>query len=155
MVGMTRFERATPSSQARCATKLRYIPMINIQLFWYGSAPTVLRLSENNTQLFSSAESNCATSREFYLIVRPKLRFSGALPCLSQNNTQLFCSAECYIPISKCFIYRVPITKSTVLTTFYLLVAPGSIHLSIQWTFLILNQKKISSRGWIEKSSKI
>ena len=26
MVGMTRFERATPSSQARCATKLRYIP---------------------------------------------------------------------------------------------------------------------------------
>ena len=28
MVGMTRFERATPSSQARCATKLRYIPII-------------------------------------------------------------------------------------------------------------------------------
>ena len=28
MVGMTRFERATPSSQARCATKLRYIPMM-------------------------------------------------------------------------------------------------------------------------------
>ncbi len=27
MVGMTRFERATPSSQARCATKLRYIPI--------------------------------------------------------------------------------------------------------------------------------
>ena len=27
MVGMTRFERATPSSQAKCATKLRYIPM--------------------------------------------------------------------------------------------------------------------------------
>ena len=26
MVGMTRFERATPSSQARCATKLRHIP---------------------------------------------------------------------------------------------------------------------------------
>ncbi len=26
MVGMTRFERATPSSQAKCATKLRYIP---------------------------------------------------------------------------------------------------------------------------------
>ncbi len=26
---MTRFERATPSSQARCATKLRYIPVRN------------------------------------------------------------------------------------------------------------------------------
>ena len=25
-LGMTRFERATPSSQARCATKLRHIP---------------------------------------------------------------------------------------------------------------------------------
>ena len=29
MVGMTRFERATPSSQAKCATKLRYIPIFN------------------------------------------------------------------------------------------------------------------------------
>lgn len=26
MVGMTRFERATPSSQARCSTKLSHIP---------------------------------------------------------------------------------------------------------------------------------
>ena len=26
---MTRFERATPSSQARCATKLRHIPMLS------------------------------------------------------------------------------------------------------------------------------
>ena len=32
MVGMTRFERATPSSQARCATKLRYIPLFNFQI---------------------------------------------------------------------------------------------------------------------------
>ncbi len=31
MVGMTRFERATPSSQARCATKLRYIPLFSCE----------------------------------------------------------------------------------------------------------------------------
>ena len=30
MVGMTRFERATPSSQAKCATKLRYIPIYTV-----------------------------------------------------------------------------------------------------------------------------
>ncbi len=34
MVGMTRFERATPSSQARCATKLRYIPILSFQFFF-------------------------------------------------------------------------------------------------------------------------
>ena len=33
MVGMTRFERATPSSQAKCATKLRYIPTVIIFYF--------------------------------------------------------------------------------------------------------------------------
>ena len=38
---MTGFEPATPSSQARCATKLRYIPILVIQ-FSLGSAPTVL-----------------------------------------------------------------------------------------------------------------
>ena len=32
MVGMTRFERATPSSQAKCATKLRYIPSTNYSI---------------------------------------------------------------------------------------------------------------------------
>ena len=37
MVGMTRFERATPSSQARCATKLRYIPIYHFII-----APTKL-----------------------------------------------------------------------------------------------------------------
>ena len=32
MVGMTRFERATPSSQAKCATKLRHIPTQGLHL---------------------------------------------------------------------------------------------------------------------------
>ena len=47
MVGMTRFERATPSSQARCATKLRYIPKVIFTIFiWFskfllsGALPT-------------------------------------------------------------------------------------------------------------------
>ena len=35
MVGMTRFERATPSSQAKCATKLRYIPT-QYSIFTFG-----------------------------------------------------------------------------------------------------------------------
>ena len=33
MVGMTGFEPATPSSQARCATKLRYIPRFCVYNF--------------------------------------------------------------------------------------------------------------------------
>ena len=32
MVGMTGFEPATPSSQARYATKLRYIPILNFEI---------------------------------------------------------------------------------------------------------------------------
>ena len=38
---MTRFELATPATRTRCATKLRYIPILVI-LFSLGSAPTVL-----------------------------------------------------------------------------------------------------------------
>lgn len=33
MVGMTRFERATPSSQARCSTKLSHIPAMLYLIF--------------------------------------------------------------------------------------------------------------------------
>ena len=46
MVGMTGFEPATPSSQARCATKLRYIPMFYSIVFFAYSAPTVFPLLE-------------------------------------------------------------------------------------------------------------
>ena len=35
MVGMTGFEPATPSSQARCATKLRYIPKYYLIFNWF------------------------------------------------------------------------------------------------------------------------
>lgn len=35
MVGMTRFERATPSSQARCSTKLSHIPTDVIKFSLY------------------------------------------------------------------------------------------------------------------------
>ena len=34
MVGMTGFEPAAPSSRTKCATKLRYIPIYTIQLFY-------------------------------------------------------------------------------------------------------------------------
>ena len=46
MVGMTRFERATPSSQARCATKLRHIPKTYAPSV-DGSAPAVLPLAND------------------------------------------------------------------------------------------------------------
>ena len=64
MVGMTRFERATPSSQARCATKLRYIPkpLFSFQLFQKRSLAAKL--------LFKSQDmlAQCATSRNLYLV---------------------------------------------------------------------------------------
>ena len=37
-IGMTGFEPATPSSQARCATKLRYIPIIILNFHFVGLA---------------------------------------------------------------------------------------------------------------------
>ena len=76
MVGMTRFERATPSSQARCATKLRHIPIFSFQIC---SAPTVLPLTKQ------------------YLIVlfgRVKLRH---IPVFSFQ----ICSAPTVLPLTK------------------------------------------------------
>ena len=34
MVGMTRFELATPATRTRCATRLRYIPILYCGLAW-------------------------------------------------------------------------------------------------------------------------
>ena len=52
MVGMTRFERATPSSQARCATKLRYIPIFNYQIFVECSLVDILYTARTKAHAF-------------------------------------------------------------------------------------------------------
>ncbi len=80
MVGMTGFEPATPSSQARCATKLRYIPIFNFQTL-FRLLSKLLPLRKLSTGHFSSAEYpdylsstlhatlNITTNQPFYFIL--------------------------------------------------------------------------------------
>ena len=99
MVGMTRFERATPSSQARCATKLRYIPIFSFQFIVFildycpaqkarASLRFLLKPSLRNffrqmglllTVASPSDKIRCATSRYSVFNFYRQLRTSSAL----------------------------------------------------------------------------
>ena len=47
-IGMTRFELATPATRTQCATKLRYIPIINYLVFNFGLKRTTCYLSSKD-----------------------------------------------------------------------------------------------------------
>ena len=68
MVGMTRFELATPATRTRCATRLRYIPTTYSIIAKLAFCSGALPLSQNNSLDCFARQS--ATSRK--LFARPQ-----------------------------------------------------------------------------------
>ena len=93
MVGMTGFEPATPSSQARCATKLRYIPMRFVfKLHSFGR----------------SLVFNFYTARRNYV---------SDLAYLHSHDIQSCSRSPCYIPMR--FIFKLHSFGRSLVFNFY------------------------------------
>ena len=99
MVGMTGFEPATPSSQARYATKLRYIPIFNFEVLSRQCTLSAYATKSSHKRYSIVCSAECYIPI-FNFEVLPRQRTLSAYATKSSHKRySIVCSAECYIPI--------------------------------------------------------
>ncbi len=108
---MTGFEPATPSSQARCATKLRYIPISLLNSHWV--AHLRCYLSSKGSPNLSRRQSQAALHPDFLFICHSELVSESLFKIPAQHSldqaatsqkTTLSCFFRQSIPISYLFV---------------------------------------------------
>ena len=123
MVGMTGFEPATPSSQARCATKLRYIPKFYLTVnvvdaAWY-FIPFVSRYAQNVRYI-----------PKFYLTVNVVDAAWYFIPFVSRFAQNVRYIPKLYLTIKKGTVTCLSPRLSALLTSHFTHQSPRLAHLS-------------------------